>query len=229
MSRANIATHRVAGLAICSFLLFGCGGGYGGNGSVRPPFLESDAALSSLTINPATLVPVFSPQVLNYTALVPNSTNSVVVTATTSNANATFTINGGSNVNVALAVGVTRIDIEVTVRDIYSTASRIYSVDVTRQTTVLNTTIGWNGQDNLAPFGKGSIGTEAFNVLGQTFVVAADAPTLQRLSFWLQYSPDDMSGEDMFFSVVVMAWNTDRAPGRCCTRAHCKASPPRNR
>jgi hypothetical protein len=77
----------------------------------------------------------------------------------------------------------------------------------------MDTTIGWNGQENLASFGKGSIGTGAFSGFGQTFVVAANAPTLQRLSFWLQHSPDDTSGEDVFFSVVVMAWNTDRATG----------------
>jgi len=213
METACVATYRIAGLVVCSFLLNGCGGGYGGDDSIPPPFLGSDAALSSLTINPATLVPVFSPQVVNYTAIVANSTTSVVVMATPSNANANFTINGGTNSTVQLQVGTNTIVVEVTVRDIYSTASRIYTVVVTRQTAVINTTIGWNGQDNLAPFGKGGIGTGAFNVFGQTFVVAADAPTLQRLSFWLQPSPDDTSGEDLFFSVVVMAWNTDRATG----------------
>lgn len=210
MRRARIATYRIAGLAICSFLLFGCGG-YGGDGAALPrPFVSSDALLSSLDVSDATLAPVFSSSTFMYTANVPNATESAVVTAIPSNPNANVTITGGTNLTVGV---VDRITIVVTVSDIYTSAFQTYTVDVTRATMVMNTTIGWNGKDNLAAFGKGSIGTGAFSVLGQTFVVAADAPTLQRLSFWLQHSPNDTSGEDLFFSVVVMAWNTDRATG----------------
>jgi len=53
MSRANVATYRIAGLAICSLLMFSCdvGGGTGGNGctTAPPPPLSSDASLSRLS------------------------------------------------------------------------------------------------------------------------------------------------------------------------------------
>ena len=214
MRQASVATYRIAGLAICSFLLSGCGD-YGGDGAALPrPFVSSDASLSSLSLSDGTLDPVFSPSGLSYMANVPNGTDSVVVTATTSNFNASVTINGGTSTTVPLMEGVVnRITIEVTVSDIYTSASRTYTIDVARASMAMNTTIGWNGEDNLAPFGKGNNGNGALNVFGQTFVVAADAPTLQQLSFWLQHSPNDTSGEDVFFSVVVMAWNTDRATG----------------
>ncbi len=207
MSRANFATYRVAGFAICSLLMFSCdpGGGGGGGGCT------TDASLSSLSVSGATLDPAFNQEVTSYTATVPNSTDSVVVSATTSNVNANFTINGGTNATVALVVGDNTITIVVTAEN--GTTTRTYTIVVTRASAVMNTAIGWNGEDSSAPFGKGNIGTGAVEVYGQTFVVAADAPTLQRLSFWLQYSPNDTSGEDVFFSVVVMAWNTDRATG----------------
>ena len=207
MSRANFATYRVAGFAICSLLMFSCdpSGGGGGGGCT------TDASLSSLSVSGATLDPAFSPEVTSYTATVPNSTDSVVVSATTSNVNANFTINGGTNATVALVVGFNSISIVVTAAN--GTTTRTYTIVVTRASFVIDTTVGWDGQENLAPFGKGSGGTESLEVYGQTFVVAANAPTLQRLSFWLQYSPNDTSGEDVFFSVVVMGWNTDRATG----------------
>ncbi len=207
MSRANFATYRTAGLAICSLLVFSCGGGGGGGGGGCSP----DASLSSLSVSGATLVPAFEPSVFSYTASVPNGTDSVVVSATTSNVNANFTINGGTNATVALVVGDNTISIVVTAED--GTTTRTYIIRVTRASGVMDTTIGWNGEDNLVPFGKGSIGTGVLEVFGQTFVVTANASTLQRLSFWLQHLPNDTSGEDVFFSVVVMAWNTDRATG----------------
>lgn len=37
MKKANVATYRIAGLAICSFLMFGCGGGGSPALSVPPP------------------------------------------------------------------------------------------------------------------------------------------------------------------------------------------------
>ncbi len=61
MSRANIATYRIAGLAISSFLLFGCGGflpegpvlgddggGGGGTGSVNTVFVRIDSPVNGL-------------------------------------------------------------------------------------------------------------------------------------------------------------------------------------
>ena len=209
MSRANVATYRIAGLAIYSFLLFGCSGGYD-SGPATPP-LVGDASLSSLFVIGATLDPAFSPSVFSYTATVPNGTNSVDVFPTTVDSLASFTINGGSDATVALVVGDNIISIVVTGQ--YGTAASAYTIVVTRASFVIDTTVGWNGQESLAPFGKGSVGTEGLEVYGQTFVVTANAPTLQRLSFWLEHSPNDTSGEDVFFSIIVMAWNTDRATG----------------
>jgi hypothetical protein len=208
MEKACVATYRIAGLVVCSFLLNGCGG-YGGGDSIPPPFLSSDAALSSLSVNPTMLTPVFSPSVLSYTATVANGVDNVAVAATPSNLTANITINGSTNTTVPLTVGDNPITIEVTVRDIYSTASRVYRVTVTRATMVIDTTANWKGTESAAPFGDGG----AVEIFGQTFVVAAGAPTLQRLSFWLQHSPDDMSGEDLYFSIAVMAWSIDRATG----------------
>ena len=209
MSRACVAKYRIAGLAMCSFLLFGCGGGYGA-GPGGPP-LVGDASLSMLTVTGVTLSPAFSPSIFSYTANVPNSTDTVEVLPVTTSALATFTINGGTNTIRPLMVGNNTITVEVAGQ--YGTVASIYTIVITRATIVVNTAISWNGHENLAPFGKGSGGTEALEVFGQTFVVTANAPTLQRLSFWLQYSTNDTSGEDVVFSVMVMAWNTDRATG----------------
>ncbi len=209
MEKACAATYRIAGLVVCSFLLFGCGGGYGGGDSIPAPFTSSDAQLSSLSVSNATLAPVFSRSVVIYTATVPNNTDSVVVAATPSNLSAEITINGGTNTTVPLQLGDNTIAVRVTVRDIYSTASRIYRITVTRATMVIDTTANWKGTESAAPFGDGG----AVEVFGQTFVVLAEAPTLQSLSFWLQHSPDDTSGEDLYFSIAVMEWNTDRASG----------------
>jgi hypothetical protein len=68
MNRANVATFRIAGLAICSFLLFGCGGAYDSSAPTSPPV--GDASLSSLSVIAATLDPAFSPSVFSYTATV---------------------------------------------------------------------------------------------------------------------------------------------------------------
>ena len=46
MSRANVATYRIAGLAICSLLMFGCGGEGGGNNNTPPPTVTNDASLA---------------------------------------------------------------------------------------------------------------------------------------------------------------------------------------
>ena len=46
MSRANVATYRIAGLAICSLMMFGCGSGGGGNNNTPLPTVTNDASLS---------------------------------------------------------------------------------------------------------------------------------------------------------------------------------------
>jgi len=207
MSRANVATYRIAGLTICSLLLFGCGGSYSGGGTP----LIGDVTLSALSISGTTLVPAFSPSTFNYTATVPNGTISVDVFPTTTDSLATFLINGASMSNILLLVGDNIISIALTGQ--YGTAASVYTIVITRLPIVIDTTIGWDGQENLAPFGKGNIVTEGFEVYGQTFFTPPGAPTLTRLSFQLEHSPNDTSLEDVFFSVVVMAWNTDRATG----------------
>jgi hypothetical protein len=79
---------------------------------------------------------------------------------------------------------------------------------------VIDTTIGWNGAESLAPFGDGGAGANsAAEVYGQTFVAPNGAPKLTDWSFWLQHSPTDTSDQDLYFSLVVMEWNVDRATG----------------
>ena len=168
-----------------------------------------DASLSSLSVSGAMLNPGFSSSNTLYDASVPYSTTSVEISATTSDSNASFTINGINNspITVPLLVGGNfLVNITVTAQ---GGATRTYLIAINRASFVIDTTLGWNGTESAAPFGDGG----ASEVFGQTFVVLADAPTLRRLSFWLQHSPDDTSGEDLFFSVVVMAWNIDRATG----------------
>jgi hypothetical protein len=95
-----------------------------------PPPLGTDASLSSLSLSDGTLGPAFSPAVTSYTVTVPNSTDSVDVSATTSDSNASFTINGGTNATIALVVGDNTISIVVTAED--GTTTRTYTIVVTR-------------------------------------------------------------------------------------------------
>ena len=202
------AMTRTLSITLVSMaILTGCGGGY--NFDLGCLFCVQDASLSSLSVSGATLDPAFSPSVTSYTATVPFSTNSVDVSATTSDSNASFTINGSNSspATIPLAVGDNTVSIRVTTEG--GSTTDTYTIVVTRASFAIDTTVGWNGTESATPFGDGG----ASEVFGQTFVVPADAITLQRLSFWLQHSPDDTSGEDLFFSVVVMAWNTDRATG----------------
>lgn len=213
MSKTKFAKVRIAGVAICSFLMFACGGSYD-NGPATT--LIGDASLASLMVIGATLDPAFNPSVFSYTATVPNSTTSVDITATTLDSAASFTVNGGSNTNVPLVVGDNTIAIAVTGQ--YGSASSAYTIVITRAPFVIDTTVGWDGVENIFNFGKGTstpggvfAGIEVF---GQTFVVTAGAPTLRRLSFWLRHDPaSSQTSDDVFFTIVVMAWNTDRAIG----------------
>ena len=199
---------RTLSIALVSTaILTGCSGG----GPNLSCFLDcgADASLSSLSVSGATLDPAFSSSVTSYAATVPYSTDSVDVSATQSDDLGLFDINGNfsSPTTVALVVGDNTITIGVLARD--GSTARDYTIVVTRASFAIDTTTGWDGAENATPFGDGA----ASEVFGQTFVVPADVTILQRLSFWLQHSPDDTSGEDLFFSVVVMAWNTDRATG----------------
>ena len=112
-----------------AILIAACGGGGGGGGGITPP-LGTNASLSSLSVSGGTLDPAFSPAVTSYTTSVPNSTNSVDVSATTSDGNASFTINGCTNATVALVVDVNTISIVVTAEN--GTVSSTYTIVVTR-------------------------------------------------------------------------------------------------
>ena len=124
------SVNNVIVLVAWATLIAACGGGggAGGGGSTRP--LGTDASLSSLSVSGGTFDPAFSPAVTDYTATVPNGTDSVVVTATTSDNNASFTINGSTNATVALAVGDNTIAIVVTAEN--GTTTRTYTIVVTR-------------------------------------------------------------------------------------------------
>ena len=110
-------------------LCVACGGATTSNSAQG---LDTEASLSSLSISAGTLDPAFSLSVNNYTATVPNGTDSVDVSATTSDNNDSFTINGSDNATVALVVGDNTISIVVTAED--GTSSRTYTIVVTRLT-----------------------------------------------------------------------------------------------
>ncbi|MBC6413467.1 MAG: cadherin-like beta sandwich domain-containing protein, partial [Chromatiales bacterium] len=97
---------------------------------------SSDASLSSLEVSAGELDPEFSSTTLNYTVLVANSIEELMVTATATNANATITVDG-TDVDsgdpsqlIELAEGeVTTITIIVTAQD---GTMREYTIAVTR-------------------------------------------------------------------------------------------------
>ena len=90
----------------------------------NPP---SDATtLQSLVVSTGTLNPVFNPDTTNYTVAVPNSIESIVITATANDANATIAGTGTK----ALIVGANRFDIIVTAEN---GDKLTYTINVTRQ------------------------------------------------------------------------------------------------
>lgn len=89
--------------------------------------LSDDATLSSLTISSGTLSPAFSSTKTDYTASVPNSVNSITVTAVPNHTGATVTSGNGAHV---LAVGANAIPIVVTAED--GAATKTYLLIVTR-------------------------------------------------------------------------------------------------
>lgn len=92
--------------------------------------------LSDLTINSGTISPVFESFVMDYGAVVPNATSSIIVTPTTTDPNAKVTVNGGSaSTPVNLAVGPNTIVINVTTLD--GSATTAYTLDVLRNAPVV--------------------------------------------------------------------------------------------
>jgi len=96
------------------------------------PFAEppksSNADLSSLTIDSATINPVFSTGTTSYTVSVPNTTTSITVTGTKADANAVISDNNGVSQN--LTVGDNNITIKVTAQN--GTTTKNYVVMVNR-------------------------------------------------------------------------------------------------
>jgi hypothetical protein len=99
---------------------------------------NSNAALSSLTIDQGVLSPVFSPLNTDYTASVPNSVSSFNLSLIKAGPDETLSVTGAENssvsdsvysYNASLQVGVNRIQITVTAQN---GANNMYTVNVTR-------------------------------------------------------------------------------------------------
>ena len=107
-----------------------------------PPSM--DATLSSLTISPGTLKPVFDPATLSYTASVVNAVSTVTVTATANNAGASVSINGQNTttLDVSLVEGANTITVTVTAVD--NSTQLTYTITVTRAAPVPQVTITTN-------------------------------------------------------------------------------------
>ena len=96
---------------------------------------SADANLSSLTIDPGTLLPNFAADTLAYTASVANDVASVTLTPTTADAGATVNVDGAAvtsgaaSAAINLNVGANALDIIVTAAD---ATTKTYTVTVTR-------------------------------------------------------------------------------------------------
>jgi len=96
--------------------------------------ISNNAALSSLEINPSTLLTGAGG--LNYTTTVPNSESTVKITPTTQDATATVKVNGvtvasgTASGSIALNVGTTLINTVVTAQD--GTTTKTYSITFTK-------------------------------------------------------------------------------------------------
>ena len=114
----------------CAALLSACGGG--GSDNDRP---SSNANLTSLLVENATLNPAFASSTTDYTADVTGGTTETRVTAITTDRGARLTINGDAVVSgtasdpISLIVGVTNVDVVVTAED---GTQRTYSVAIVR-------------------------------------------------------------------------------------------------
>jgi hypothetical protein len=98
--------------------------------------VTNNADLSALTVSQGTLTPAFNRATLDYTAAVPNGTNSISITPTTASTNSTVTVNGtavasgGASAGIPLIVGATTINVVVTAQN--TTTTRTYTVTVNR-------------------------------------------------------------------------------------------------
>jgi hypothetical protein len=99
------------------------------NGTVEitvQPVASNDASLASLTVSEGTLTPVFHSETLTYTVEVPNSVDSITVSAQATDANATVEGTG----KFALSTGENPFSIKVTSED--KAVEQTYTVTVTR-------------------------------------------------------------------------------------------------
>ena len=141
-------------------LCVACGGG---NDTFTPQPRGTEASLSSLSISVGTLDPAFNLSVTQYTATVPNGTDSVDVSATKSDNNDTLTVNGSNNATVALVVGDNTISIHVLSED--AMTGRTYTIVVTRLTVA---------QEAYAKVSN----TDANNLFGLSAALSGDGNTL---------------------------------------------------
>ena len=98
-----------------------------------PPAI--DATLSNLTITPGVMTPSFAPETLSYTALVPNATSAVTVTATPKNPDATVSINGQNTTSLDVPFTGDTMDITVTVIAVDGVTQLTYTITVNRAPT----------------------------------------------------------------------------------------------
>ena len=94
---------------------------------IRAEGLSSNANLISLTVNPGTLTPAFSPNTTNYTVNVANSVTAITITGEAEDPNATVT---GNVTDAPLNVGNNDFTITVTAQD--GTTIKNYNVEVIR-------------------------------------------------------------------------------------------------
>ena len=134
---------RIPGLfLIVLTLLAGCGGsgggGGGGGGNQAALVQGANADLSELTLSAGSLDQVFQSNQLDYTATVGFLIATTTVRPTTDDPNATVTVNGRlvisgtASGSIALDEGLNTIEVIVTAED--GVTTKIYTVDVTRQT-----------------------------------------------------------------------------------------------
>ena len=98
-----------------------------------PESLSSDAQLSSLTVTPGTLQPVFSGDVANYTVDVTSNVASVTVTAQPQDSGATVSINGQTTTSRSVSLGAPGFSTPLTIVVTAPNGSQnIYLVTVNR-------------------------------------------------------------------------------------------------
>ncbi len=146
---------------LATLALSACGDSNNVTAPPPPVPLSPDAKLSSLTVTPGTLQPVFSSDVINYTVDVLTTVTSVAVTAQPKTAGATVNINGQAttsrSVNLGAAGSSTVVTIVVTA---LSGSQNTYIVTVNRA----------------APASDNNL--SALTVTGQTLVPAFNATIL---------------------------------------------------